>query len=754
MGLILYISIIFSPFFNSVSTSIRSGGAILNPAGLGIKQGFEFYSSWRESDDENIYYYSISTGNIGFSFIDYLKTEIYTIGIGIPIGETFSFGYSYSFGDINSQKFGLIITPVKVLRFGAILDLPKNYDSSLTIGTSLRPFTDRITFSADYNFWNLLNYHQYQGVFEIFDGIYLYGGLRENRRVNKERRYFAGIEISFGKSKIFSEGNIREKQKVKYSGGFMVSNEIYPSIFPKKKKWVKIYLEGNYPEEREIDGFLSFKSRKSFYDLIEDLRKLSFEKDVEGIILCFKNPNFTPSQGEEIYNLLKEIKSKGKKIVSIGESFGIIDYMVASISSKIIITPTGDVFIPGLYMENIYLKDLFEKIGIEVEVERVGKYKSAVEPFIRENMSEEDRYQRKEFLKDVHDLILKNISEGRNIQTEKVDELMGKGYFNSENALKEGLVDAEGFERDIEDLIEKWFGEKPFIVNYEKIAKRKYLGREFKDERKKIAIIVGEGGIVTGESSKNPIPLIGGKNMGSETMKRLIEKVEKDKSIKAVVFRVNSPGGSALASEIIWDGIKRLREKKPVVVSMGQVAASGGYYISCPANKIYANKTTLTGSIGILGIKFSMREFFNKIGINFDTVKTKPHADFFSSTRKFTEEEREIYRKEIEWGYWQFVKRVSISRGIKLEKVDSLGQGRIYSGSDAKDVKIVDEIGGIIDAIEEAKKLAKIKGDVKIEIYPTPKWWHYLKPFEKINLNSPIFTNEKYIYMLPFYMKF
>jgi len=753
MGLILYMSIIFSPFFNSVSTSIRSGGALLNPAGLGIKQGFEFYYSSRESKDKYINYYSISTGNIGFSFIDYLKTEIYSLSIGIPIGETFSFGYSYSFGDINSQKFGLIVTPIKVLRFGGLLELPKNYDSSLTVGASLRPFTDRITFSADFNFWKILNHHQYQGVFEIFDGIYLYGGIKENRRINKERRYFAGIEISFGNFKTFFEGNTKEKEKIKYSGGFIVSNEIYPTIFPKKKKWVKIKLEGNYPEEREIDGFLSFKSRKSFYDLLEDLRKASYEKDVEGIILVFKNPSFTPSQGEEIYNLLKEIKLKGKKIVSIGESFGIINYMIASISSKIVIVPTGDVFIPGIYIESIYFKDLLEKIGIEAEVERVGKYKSAVEPFTRENMSEEDRYQRKEFLKDVHDLILKNISEGRNIPIEKIDELMDRGYFNSENALKEGLVDAEGFERDVEDLIKKWFGKKPVIVSYEKIAKRKYLGREFKDERKKIAIIVGEGGIVTGESSKNPIPLIGGKNMGSETMKRLIEKVEKDKSIKAVIFRVNSPGGSALASEIIWDGIKRLKEKKPVVVSMGQVTASGGYYISCPANKIYANKTTLTGSIGILGIKLSMERFFKNIGISFDTVKTKPHADVFSFTRKFTEEEREIYRKEIEWGYWQFVKRVSISRGIKLEKVDSLGQGRIYSGSDAKDVKIVDEIGGIYDAIEEAKKLAKIKGDVKIEIYPTPKWWHYLKPFERINLNSPIF-NEKYLYMLPFYMKF
>lgn len=755
LGLILYLNILFSPFSNSISTSIRSQGAILNPAGLGIQPGCEFYFNIRQTDNKPIYYFSSSFYNFGFSFTDYLKTEIYSFSMGIPIGESFSIGYSYSFGDIEENKFGFILSPFKILRFGGILNLSPNYDTSLTLSASLRPFTDKLTLSTDFNFWKIINYSVYQFVYEMFDGIYIYGGARIERNPDKkfDKRYFGGLEISFGNLKTFFTNRIKGKGKIKYSGGFIFSREIYPTIFPERKKWVKIEFKGSYPEEREIEGFLKFKVKKSFYDLLDELKRIEKEKYVEGIIIVFKNPSFTPSQAEEIYNLLKEIKSKGKKIVSIGESFGIINYMIASISDKIVIVPTGDVLIPGLYMENIYLKKMFEEAGIEPEFERIGKYKSAVEPFLREDMSPEDKEQRMEFLKDVENLIIENIKHGRNFSIERINEIMDKGYFNSENAVKEGLCDAEGFERDIEELIKKWYGKKPLIYDFDKILKKKYLMREFKDERPKIAILSMEGSIVVGESSKNPIPIIGGKNMGSETMKRLIEKIEKNKSIKAVVCRVNSPGGSALASEIIWDSIKRLKEKKPVVVSMGQVAGSGGYYISCIANKIYANKTTLTGSIGILGGKFVFKKFFEKFGIKFDRVKTRKHADAFTFTRKFDEKEREIFKKEIEWGYNQFVKRVSFSRNIPFEKVDSLGQGRIYSGEDAKKIRLIDETGGLLEAIEEAKKLAKIKDDVRIIQYPEIKW-DPLKTFEKINLNSPFLLDENYLYMMPFLIEF
>ncbi len=750
--LILYFNILFSPFSNSVSTSIRSSGAILNPAGLGIEPGYEIYFNLRGSDNKSIYYFSSSFYNLGFSFIDYLNTEIYSFSIGVPLFETFSVGYSYSFGDLRENKFGFIFSPFKILRFGGVLSLINDYDTSLTLSTSFRPLGDRITFSADFNFWRKTNYSLYQVVSEIFDGVYIYGGTKfEN---SFDRRYFAGIEISFGNIKTFFTTRGKEKEKIKYSGGFILSREIYRTVFPERKKWVKIEFKGDYPEEREPEGFLKFKLKKSFYDLISELKKIEEEKYVEGIIIVFKNPSFTPSQAEEIYNLLKRIKSKGKKILSIGEDFGIINYMIASISDKIVIVPTGYVLIPGLYMENIYFKKMFEKAGIEPEFERVGKYKSAVEPLLREDMSPEDKEQRMEFLKDVENLIITNIKEGRNLPLERINELMEKGYFNSENAVKEGLCDAEGFERDIEELIKKWFGKKPLVFDSERILSKKYVMREFKDERPEIAILTLEGIVAPGKSSKNPIPIIGGKNLGSETVSKLIEKIEKDKKIKVVVCRVNSPGGSALASEIIWDAIRRLKEKKTVVVSMGQVAASGGYYISCIANKIYADKTTLTGSIGVLGGKLVFKEFFEKFGIKFDRVKTREHADAFTFTRKFDEKEREILKKEIEWGYKKFVKRVSISRNLPFEKVDSLGEGRIYSGEDAKNVKLIDETGGILDAIEEAKKLAKIKGDVRIVQYPEIKWWSPLKTFESINLKSPFILDENYFYMMPFLIEF
>jgi len=741
----------------SPSLSVRSKAILNNPAGLAYKSGFEFLYNLKELSLKNDAFYNtfaLSAGNIGFLYTLNQKDRIYSFGFGIPLGEKIALGYSYTNGKtISFNTLGLMIRPFSFLSLGAKGEFYEK-EKEYLIGLGLKPFTNRITISGDLKIKgdSIDSYSLTAGIEPLSGLIFNFNVKTSSKFYKEDTRYFFGLELSFGKG-VFSYSMDKDAEEINYT--VISSYEIYPKLFKTKNKWLEVRLKGTYPEERKSEGFLKFKLKPSFYEILKVFEKAREDPEIEGVIIYFENPAFYPAQAEELRKEILKLKEK-KHVIAYAENFSERDYYIASACEKIIIPNEGSIFIAGPYIEQPYLKKLFEKTGIVAQFERIGKYKSAVEPFIRENMSEEAREQYSLFLKRILEKEIKEISEARKIPEDSLLKIMEKEvYFNSDDALKYGLADTVLFETDLYDAIKKWFKKKKIEkLSHKNWAREKYIERDFLDKRAKIALLIAEGSIIEGESGENPIPIIGGKMLGSSTMQRILQKLETDKSIKAIVIRVNSPGGSALASEIIWNAIKRVKKKKPVVVSMGGVAASGGYYISSPGDYIFSDYTTLTGSIGILGGKLAFGEMFEKIGITFDRIKTLKHSDAFSTIRPWDEEEIEALKEELEWGYKNFIRRVASSRNLTENYVDSIGRGRIWSGYDGKEVKIVDEIGGIFDAIEKAKELANIKGDVKIVIYPEKKLFEMFYP-SNITLESPLksLIEEKYIYYTPLKLK-
>jgi protease-4 len=392
------------------------------------------------------------------------------------------------------------------------------------------------------------------------------------------------------------------------------------------------------------------------------------------------------------------------------------DYYLASVADSIFINPVGAIDFKGLSSEVLFFKDLQEKTGIKMEVIRHGKYKSAVEPFLENEMSEANRTQIKELITSLWSSMVTDISEGRNMSPENINSIADTlGGRTPELAEASGLIDGVIFHDQYESKLKLALGADA-DKDLNKIELGDYLRRSNpkmkKSGKNKIAVIYAQGEIIYGEG--------GPAQIGQGLMNKAIIKAKEDDKVKAIVLRVDSPGGSALTSDIIWREIELAKEKKPVVVSMGNVAASGGYYIAAGANKIFAEPTTITGSIGVFGTIPNISELAADIGINAEQVGTNKNSVDYSLFESMTPEFRGMVQEGIEDVYETFLSRVAEGRGMEREAVHQVAQGRVWSGVDAKDMGLVDELGNLNDAIAEAAKLAEIE-TYGIKKYPRYK---------------------------------
>ncbi len=405
------------------------------------------------------------------------------------------------------------------------------------------------------------------------------------------------------------------------------------------------------------------------------------------------NARLSLSQIEEIRNL---IKNSNKEIICYADEYNYKNYYLATACKKIVINPNGSIYLSGLYMKREYYKELLDSLGIVVQFEHFEEYKSAIEPFTRTNASQYDREQRERILKVIYEKIKQDILSSRKI--ENLDSLFNFGiWINPEDAKKLNLIDDIQYENE---LLKKY-----------RISKLKnYVSYEWEDQfKQKIALLFVEGPII----DKDLYNVFDNSTTIGKNFARLLEKLEKDNSVKAVIIRINSPGGSAFMSDIISNEIKKLAKKKLVIISMANVAASGGYYISAYANKIFANNLTITGSIGILGGYLATDGFFKKkLYINYDRFKIFEHSDIFSG-RVLDSFEISKLREELKYGYEKFLKVVSEGRNIEVDSLRKIAKGRVWIGSDAKNIGLVDSIGGVLDAVNYAKSKFK-KADIVI----------------------------------------
>ena len=463
--------------------------------------------------------------------------------------------------------------------------------------------------------------------------------------------------------------------------------------------------------------FISFKPNEStgLDKILENLEKAASDTKIKGIFLDITNVPAGIATVEEIRNALIEFKKSKKFIVAYSEIYTQKTYYLTSVADKIYLNPQGAIEIKGLGGEIMFYKGALEKLEIEPQIIRHGKFKSAVEPYMLDKMSDANREQTHTFINSIWQQIISGIAKERKISTASIQEMADNMLVQSpEDALKYKLVDKLLYRDEVTAELKGRLGvaekDKLALVDFSSYFNTPTI-RKYDLATPKIAVIYATGAIESGEGDD--------KTIGSERISKAIAEARKDEKVKAIVLRVNSPGGSALASDVIWREVVLAKKVKPVVVSMGDVAASGGYYIACAANKIYASPNTITGSIGVFGVMFNGQKFLNnKLGITIDTVKTGKHSDLGSIYRPLTADERAVIQQEVEHVYDVFTKKVAEGRKKTQAEIDSIGQGRVWSGTDAMKIGLIDAFGGLNDAIADAAKMAKLD---KYRIYSLPK---------------------------------
>lgn len=466
-------------------------------------------------------------------------------------------------------------------------------------------------------------------------------------------------------------------------------------------------------ENLSISGFGAGK-KTGLNDILEVLNLASNDRNIKGIFLDLDLVNAGMASTEEIRNALISFKSKGKWIIAYSEMYTQKSYYLASVANQIFLNPKGDMEWKGFSAELPFFKGTMEKLGVEPQIIRHGKFKSAVEPFILDKMSEENRMQTRTYISGMWKHVVSAISKSRKISSDTLQAYADRiAIRKASQAQALGLVDGLKYRDEvIQELLKKSGADRtekdPEFISLSQYLRVPKINKE-KVSDPKIAVIYASGEIESGKGGENKI--------GSESLAKAIREAREDEKIKAIVLRVNSPGGSALASEVIWRETSLAAKSKPLLVSMGDVAASGGYYISAGAKKIFASPLTITGSIGVFGMILNAKGLLNnKLGITTDTVNTGRLANLGSSARPLTAEERSIMQEGVEDVYSTFIGRVSQGRGISVAEVDSIGQGRVWCGIDAQRIKLVDHFGGLNETIAEAAKIAGLKNFRMVEL--------------------------------------
>ncbi len=469
-------------------------------------------------------------------------------------------------------------------------------------------------------------------------------------------------------------------------------------------------------------AFLNDEPHDGLVDVLKAIEAAKKDDKIKGITITNSATGLGIAQNKALRDKLEDFKKSGKFVVAYSDNFTQSDYYLNSVADTIYMNPVGGLDFKGLSSEVMYYKDFQEKTGIKMEVIRHGKYKSAVEPFLSNEMSPENREQISELLNSVWVSVAQDIAESRKIPVDSINSIAENLSARTPQMAKERkLIDKIGYEDEyhngIKHALKVEEGEDYNIVKILDYVKTKTLDDLLSDAKDVIAVVYAQGEIRGGDGTINII--------GEGAMRKSLKEAREDDNVKAVVLRVDSPGGSALTSEIIWREIELTKKVKPVIVSMGNVAASGGYYISCNANRIFAEPGTITGSIGVFGILPNLTTLSNNIGIHTEKVSTHSNASGYSLFMPLEDNTRAIIQESVEDVYTTFVNRVAEGREMTFEEVDAIAQGRVWAGTEAVKNGLVDEIGGLKDAIEYAAKM------VKSEKYKTVSYPEFEMTFDQ-----------------------
>lgn len=514
-----------------------------------------------------------------------------------------------------------------------------------------------------------------------------------------------------------------------------------PSVTPGSVLAVEV--DGPIPERISEDPFAtafagSDRARYDLQDLKNAFQKAATDDRIDGVWLQLRQTNAAWATLDEVRDALVTFKESGKPLIASSDDFGMSEktYFLASAADSVFAAPQASFEFNGFQITTQFFKGTLDKLDVEPEVIRAGKYKSAVEPFTRETLSEPNRTQLTALLNTQNEQFMQTVAESRGRTPDALNQLASDAaLLSADQAVDAGLIDSLRYEDEVRDIIKTRLGYDA-DANVRTISVSRYANVPFSDAgiqtagNGQVAVVYAEGQIISG-SSEDIVPISGGGFIGSDTFGDAMEEARTSSSVNAVVVRVNSPGGSVSASEAMWRAVELTAQEKPVIVSMGDVAASGGYYISTAADTIVANPQTITGSIGVFGVLFNASGFFdNKLGITFDAVQTSPYADMFSGIEPLSDAERRLLENNIEDVYDHFLMRVANGRGMSTEEVDAVAQGRVWSGQDALRVGLVDTLGTLGDAVRIAAQKAGM-GDGPYRVRTLPRMKTFLERFNE-----------------------
>ncbi len=516
--------------------------------------------------------------------------------------------------------------------------------------------------------------------------------------------------------------------------------------------YAHIEIQGSYPEAAQPAGLFGELS-ESLSTAVARFEKAAEDSKVHGVILHLNGPSLGWGKVDVLRKAIAGVRAKGKKVHAYLDGAGNLDYLVAAACDEIVMPESGMLTVVGMRAEVSFYKNLFELAGVKAEMLRVGEFKSAAEPYTRSSMSPEFRKEMEEVLDDYFKLLVKTIATSRKLDPAKVQAVIDAGPQSAVMAKEAGLIDRIAYEDELDASLAaaakaklkvlKKYGKKKIDTDFSGFGgmmklMEVILGEEPKTKKStkpKLAVLYASGAINTGKSGSDFMS--GESSLGSETLIEAIREANGDPLVKAIVLRVNSPGGSALASDLMWRELERV--EKPFVVSMGDVAASGGYYIAMGADRIFAEPGTLTGSIGVVGGKIALGGLYDKVGVNTEVIVRGKNSGIFSSTLPFTDEERAAMQKMLNDIYAQFTTKAAKGRKMEVEALEKLARGRVYSGEAALKLKLVDELGSLEDAIAYAQKQAGIEPGTKLERLILPK---ASNPFDSLfNLEGDVRQN-------------
>ena len=702
---------------HSVAVSDDALATFFNPAGLGVGHGFNlYYLRSYESDFGNDDALFVSAAKTGLS-MEFGNTEggtdfnRYTLSSGSRLGSSLYWGTGYSWINSDDESYdkytswsaGLMFRR-QSLSIGAIardLNRPRLQGEKLgrtyDFGVALRPSTSHITFSIDARKVEDVDGLDFSYALEIrpIRGVTLRGNLNEDSSF--DLRF--GINIGHVGLGTFNRFN-DDREHQEGVGYLYLSRSLHTTGHLRRNLFLDV-------RRREIEKTLIVAKH---------------DPAVAGALIRLGTGGPGIGRLQEMRDAILDFRASGKKVIVYMNTCSTGNYLLASVCDRIVMHPSGEVRLIGLRSEIPFYKGILDKLGVRADLEHIGEYKSASDLFTRERMSDAHREVQNAILDDLYDQLTQSIAEGRNWTQEHVKQLIDQGPFTAKQALENGLVDRLVYRDELEDIAKDLTGKNHRLVKAGKYLKTDVYEYDWEVAPPKIAVIKAEGMMVTGKSFTDPFT--GTRTMGSTTIANAIRAVRRNPSVKAVVLRIDSGGGLVLAADMIWRELMLLREAKPLVVSMGDVAGSGGYYIAVPAEVIVAEPGTITGSIGVISGKYSLKGFYEKIGLHKEILKRGKHADFYTDYGDYPPEEQAIIQSQIQEIYDDFISRVGEARGMTKEAVDRIGRGRIWTGKQAKKIGLVDELGGLDLALSIARKKAGLAHkEVQLIRLPRQSLW-------------------------------